>query len=302
MIAIARATGVYPKRDFMHLGNRSEHFIVGQSDFLARDGNALISSGLYDDTELARMEVAARQERSEEWGDSIAFIPLDSPEYVDRGDGAVPAWNLGFCQFISTVPERLAASHFTSGVIQEVDRMALSDKDLKAFNDLFGDEERAAAWLSKHVENVEDAIEDAGMLTRTVDELVEDPVEEPVEIIPTEEFVSVAPLIEIAEDEIDVLIARSLEPVLDRIQAMSEQMSELVLTVQTLSESSHDATVEVKERLVALEKEEEDKHREWMEDLPAKTMVRITHRPSDPDRDNGAPESMDDRAAAALEI
>src|SRR4030042_5420098 len=59
MIQRAEATGNYPIRDFFHAGQK---FRTGLCDFLGRDENVLITSGLYDQSELAMREVKARLE------------------------------------------------------------------------------------------------------------------------------------------------------------------------------------------------------------------------------------------------
>lgn len=284
MVAIARATGLYPQRDFLHFGMFGDDFVVGQTDFLARDGNTLISSGLYNDSELAQAEILARQHQPENWGDSIAYVPLNEPEIVEReGGDPVLALNTGFCKFISTVPERMAASHFTSGTVQEVNRMALSDKDLQAFNELFQDEEKAVAWLEKHVGDVERGIEEAGMMTRSL--------EDPDEGDPPAEKPKAEPEPSV---EVEAVIARSLEPLLTRINALGEQLNQIIETTN----ANNDDLVK---RLEALEKDEDEKRREWVDDLPPKKLLRISHRPSDPGSNGGDQESYADRAEAAME-
>jgi hypothetical protein len=273
---LAVATGKYPERDFMHFGKWGETFRVGQTDFIARDGNALVTSGLYYDTELARAEIAARQANPDDWGDSVEYILLDDPDF----DGGTPILNMGFLRFIATVPEKMAASHFTSGTVdQEVDRMAMSDEQLQVFADLFGNEEKAREWLTKHVgDDVEAAIEDAGMMTRTIDDDTEP--ETPDAAPPEDQGQDQDPVeFELDDAAIDAIVARL---------AGAQQFV-----------GFNDALQQINERLERLEQDDDERQREWYEDMPrsATPTVRVTHRPSQATRDgDGDYLSMTDQA------
>ena len=114
------------QRDFMHLGVLGDLFITGDIDFMARDGNVFVTSTLYRNTPLAKGEIQYRLEHPEYWGDSIAYFSFSEPEFVDVDGEDVMVFNDGTLRFVSTVPEELAASHFTMGNLegqQEVERM-----------------------------------------------------------------------------------------------------------------------------------------------------------------------------------
>ena len=106
------------QRDFMHLGVLGDPFITGDIDFMARDGNVFVTSTLYRDTPLAKGEIQYRLEHPEYWGDSIAYFSFSEPESVEVDGENVMVFNDGTLRFVSTVPEELAASHFTMGNLE----------------------------------------------------------------------------------------------------------------------------------------------------------------------------------------
>lgn len=273
-VRIAEATGKYPERDFMHLGRWGDHFRVGLCDFLARDGNTLVTSGLYYDTELARMEIAAREANPEEWGDSIEFILLDEIEWVED----TPVMQMGFLRFIATVPEKMAASHFTSGVVQEVDRMAMTEQQLQAFNSLFGDEEKAGEWLEKHVGDVEGAIEDAGMLTRSMEGEAETEIEtEGAELELGVDEVELE--IDVDQDVLDELVERTAELVLARFssvqEALESQLATLSDSISALNGVTRQSMQDVERRLAELERDADTLVDEIARDMP-RTRVHVS--------------------------
>lgn len=130
-ITHAQETGEYPIRMFYHQG---EGYRTGQADFLARDGYCYVTSGVFDDTPLARAEVAARQADPDYWGESIGFLPKADPDMVGIAEGInIPVYRRGINREISTLPEREAASLFTV-TRQEVQRMALTGSAVASCN------------------------------------------------------------------------------------------------------------------------------------------------------------------------
>jgi hypothetical protein len=121
-IAHANETGEYPYRTFWHQG---EVMRTGQADFLARDGFCYITSGLYEeDNELALIEIAALQNSPTGWGESIGFEPTALPSLLRVADDVnVPVYTQGINREISTCPEVMAASWFTTPMTMEVNRM-----------------------------------------------------------------------------------------------------------------------------------------------------------------------------------
>lgn len=160
----AERTGDYPIRQFFHAG---ENYRTGKADFVARVGNVYITSGLFDDTDIARAEIAAREADPDFWGESIGFDATKPPELIDVGGGVViPAYYEGINTEISTLPEADAAALFTR-TAQEVTRMALTSRQMQAWVKLWGgDEEKARAWLEAHPDETNRAIAAQGLIAR----------------------------------------------------------------------------------------------------------------------------------------
>lgn len=315
-IANAEEAGEYPARDFYHLGDT---FRTGQVDFMARDGNVLITSGVYDDTELGKLEVQARQRDPEFWGDSIAYRPLEEPAMMEVGEGVeVPVYQAGVMRFVSTVPRGEAASLFTMGAVQEVSRM-LEGRAFEAFSKFFDGEENPAdaarAWLEANVDETNRAIEEAGAITRAVDDEApaeQEPTEEPGDVERAEESEPESePEPEVVERELE-LDDEALGAIVDRV-AESDPVQEIHAMLETLGAAMTQISEELsalrgqqeghseetEQRLAALEKDEDEKRSEWVQDLPRKQTIRVTHRPrevNDPKRQ----ESMADAAEATL--
>lgn len=142
-IAHAQETGEYPYRTIYHLG---EKFRTGQADFLTRDGYVYITSGLYDESELAQAEIKARMEKPDYWGESIQYTPTEPPELIKARatDGSeevinIPVFTAGINTEISTLRESDAASEFTNSIPMEVNRMA-DKRIMAALAELVGEE------------------------------------------------------------------------------------------------------------------------------------------------------------------
>jgi len=119
----AEQTGEYPYRTFHHQG---EVLRTGQADFLARDGYVYITSGLYNDSDLAKLEQLALANNPDRWGESIGFSPT-APPTIERvgSDFSFPVYEEGVNTEISLCLEELASAWFTVPQIPnlEVTRM-----------------------------------------------------------------------------------------------------------------------------------------------------------------------------------
>lgn len=305
--AIADATGKYPKRDIMHLGLWGEYFVTGQCDFMARDGNVYVTSGVYNDSALARAEIESREAHPEYWGDSIAYQSLENPDVLIMGapdeedDDSILIFKEGVIRFISTVPEALAASHYTRGSIQkmEVDRMwkDLDEATRTAFTVLFKDEAAAQEWWEANPDDVNRAIEESGMLTRTVEPEDTEPEPEPAPEEPEEAEPVVERVLELDDEMIQEIVSRAIGA-----DEFTTHLSDFTDRLDAFQAALDKLTEGVNSRLQELEKSEEEKERRYLEDLPRRELTRVTHRP----REENAPEndrdtSSDDRAEIALE-
>jgi len=287
-----RETGDYPIRDFYH---RQLPFRVGQADFIARHGNALVTSGLYDqDNELAAGEIAARQRDPDYWGDSIEFYTTGEPDMVPFGDVKIPVYRDGEIKFISTLPVSDAASFFTRGRVQEV-RRQMNDAERTAIVQLFDSESAADEWLEANVDPVNRAIEKQGMITRAVDDESAAGTDEPAvvdndddddgEPVATDDQPLVTQSYELNEADM-LTIGEAVFESSPQLVQLREAVDTLTATVTTLTEQLETNATAVTEsldgvgrRLDSLEEDEGEKKRKYIEDLPRKVHTVVTHRP-----------------------
>ena len=290
-------TGEQPIRLYYHLG---EQFRVGVCDFIGRDDNLLITSGTYDDTELARAEIAARQADPDYWGDSIGYNATDKPEMLEVMDGvSIPVWRAGILKEISTLPENDAAAWFTATptIQKEVNRM-LGDNQMQAFVKLFnGDEDAAKKWLEENAANRNRAIEDAGMITRDAGNGAGGgtpaPEPEPVEPPAASELTEPVPDAEPVTPEVALDEAVITEVSRQAVEAvMASEVFQGVLTQNETLRAGQDAIQATLTELRALvegfdgrlklfEATDEEKRARWQADLPAasRAQVNVTYRP-----------------------
>jgi hypothetical protein len=284
-------------RQFFHQG---EAFRTGVMDYVARDGNLLITSGVYDDTEIARAEVAARMKDPNYWGDSIGFM-AESPEYVDVSDGIkLPAYRRGYLTEVSTLPENLAAAIYTRQSVMEVNRM-LTGKAFEAFAQLMGDEEKARKWLEEHADETNRAIENQGLLTRQA-ETVEEPDAQPTEPAQAEPITETE--IVLGEQEIRELAGMVREQIgLDDMMSGFEAIAGQVQRVETYQHELLDMIAKMQGQIDLLQRSDDEKRAQWEEDLPPARQLRLTYRPTQPNATPPAQaddEPQEERGNAAL--
>jgi hypothetical protein len=297
----------YPIRDFFHLGPK---FRIGQADFVAREGVALITSGLYDENNpLAEAEIAARQADPTAWGDSIYYDPQGEPEMweVSR-DITIPVYQTGVLKAISTLPENLAASLFTGTTLQEVNRMRGEIKDaiVKLFQ---GDEEKAEECIaSLDVDGLNRSVADGGLIARAADQDVEDVIEEeddeeeePTTDEQTTDHEPVNREIVIDEELVDVIsgqVMQSLQPFLDQLNTIQQSVADALVQIDQQVQRASD----LDSRLQSVERTDEQKQQEWINDLPRQQTQRttVTYRPRDAHRDSDSPPTAEQIANQTL--
>ena len=304
-IAKIEETGEYPYRCFYHL---KEQFRTGQCDFVARDGNLLITSGVYDDSDLARAEIAARMASPETWGDSISYWATE-PELVEVAGGIrIPVYRSGILEEISTAPESDVAALYTGGTLKKEERRMLTGKSLEAFVALWGgDEDRAKDWLESNVDASNRAIESEGQIARTApaETLAAPPAESPAApaapaqpgTVEIDEAATSAIARAIASDTafqetLSALVARQLEPIVTRIDGTTR-------SIQEMSGRHTKAVKGLEDRLGALELDEDEKKRAWQSDLPAASRLQVTYRPREKPAGEAEP-TYADRASETL--
>jgi hypothetical protein len=259
----ALETGEYPLRQFYHQG---EQFRTGQADFIARDENLLITSGLFDDSILAQKEIEAREREPEYWGESIGFLPVER-EIASINDVKIPVYIKGVCIDISTLPEVEAANLFTKTIQMKEDNMSLTGRAMEAFIKLFENEKEANSWLEENVDEQNRSIEEDKLVTRGASE-EESPEEEVVEVEVN------------LDEELDKAITEKVEEAVTRVfEAQKPEEDKLDALISAVGELKEGQEAFVS-RLEALEKPEEEKKRQLIDDLPRKATTKVMFRPS----------------------
>lgn len=288
-VAHAEATGEYPYRTFYHQG---EALRTGQADFLARDGDVFITSGLYDDDNpLAEAEIKARGKDPERWGESINYVPTSPPEMVEIAEGvSIPVYTSGIMRETSTLPTDRAAAWFTATRDQEVMRMRQDVMD--ALVELLdGDEERAKEFAAL-VDGTNREIADGGLVSREA-EPPETPVETPDPAGPQEtpELEREIVLDESALTLITAQFAEMLAPFTEQIEALKTALAGLADSQAGALDEARKAREVLDTRIQAVERDDEQKHRDWLADMPRRETLTVTHRPREANRpDNDEPE------------
>lgn len=303
-VAHIEETGEYPVRQFYHAGGV---FRTGQHDFVAtftQDGVCLlITSGLYDDTELARREIAAREAEPEYWGNSIGFLPTAKPEMLEVADGVeIPVYTRGIIREESTLPEASAAAWMTAvPTLTEVTRM-LQANQMDAFVKLFnGDEAAANAWLEANAAERARKIADAGMITRDAAPVPETPAPEtssdPAPLVLDEAAVGAIARAIVESEGFTALV----NPLTERMTGLETRLNDLTAKLDGQTQAGETARAALETRLKAVEATDEEKRQTWLADLPAKRGVNVTYRPRQVDAtpDPAAP-TMSDIATETL--
>lgn len=262
----------YPIRQFYHEGVA---FRTGEADYVGREGFLLVTSGLFDETELARRELAARERDPDYWGESIGFRALDG-EWLDVDGVQIPVFTDGYISEISTLPEQEAAALFTRTYqFMEVSRMQKGTKQWDAFLKLFeGDEAAADTWLAEHADElnreIQERSENDGLIVRNIP-----PAEAPGEQAP-----QTGPLPEV------------IQRLVDGYREMTGGITEIAEQLPDMAE----AIARLDERLNALEAAAAERARQWQLDLPAawqRPKLAATVRPRDVDAGEEPPTSSD---------
>jgi len=281
-----------PGRDFFHLGEPS---VFGDVDLLERDGWVLMASGTFHDTPLGQAMRRAIEAEPGKWGDSISYLPLAEPELVEVAEGVrVPVYNDGKLRFISSVYEARAASIMTTTVsLEEVNRMR--QEVLEALQGLkeHGLPDETIDALVATVDSTNRAIDDEDMIRREAETETEageetetDAGQEPdEETDEAPETGGMEPAEFVLDDEALEAIARQVEEgdvvagLQAQMKAQAKQIADLEAGLADLRTLNVQRAKKTDDRLAALERDDEEKRRDWVADLPAKRQINVTHRP-----------------------
>jgi len=304
-----------PYVDFFHLG---KDFSMGSIDYVDRDGNVLITSGLFDESELANLMKAAIVEDPEFWGNSISFLPISSPEMLEVSkDISIPVYTDGRLIASTFLPEKDACSLFTAArVKQENNMVAQRVKD--ALSKLVkGDEELLNKFVAM-VDGVNRTVEDENLIhreTETATETVVEPVVETISnptviIASVEESEKDIESVETPEEdkviEIDEEVVAALKESVfadDRFSSLQSSLDGINESLKKLVEQSTKLPDDFKvitDRISLLEVDDETKKKQWQQDLPRKKAVSVTYRVRETKEEEPSTQSLDEVAEETL--
>ena len=271
MIRRAYETDRWPERQIYHLGSR---FRTGQVDGMWRDGVCLITTGVWDDSELARAEIAALEESSEEWGESIRYKLLKS-EDVEIEGVQIPVCTAGEMIEVSLVPAHRAAALYTRTIVR---RGVMRDDILNVLRKLFKGDEEKIEQFAQLVDEVNERASDPGMIARaeeTADQTAQVEAEE-------------VQAVEIDDAVLDQLVQRSVEAMRAELEQQEQVTETSVAELRAALQELQTRMSDLEERIAKLEQDEETKMAERIADLGRRQQrsVQVTYRPRQQE-DNG---------------
>jgi len=286
------ATGQYPIASLWHCGATLR---VGQAVDVFTDGVCLWEVGKFDDTILGRGLYEDINENPDYWGTSIEYAPLALPDVESVAGVPVYVHREGILTSSDFLPEKIAASLFTGGIITRTNRMAFQ-QDLKDKLAKFGLSETQIADAEATSRTINDKVETEGLVTRAAEEAKEPEAEVVPEPKPEEEPTPEPQIIEIDTEQIagqvaEILADKTVSP--DQLAAVSEQVSELRSLITTL-------TGQVEEAVTLARKTDTQRSKEARANAPAQLIVRGKYTPKpepedDDDEDDTEAENTTNR-------
>jgi hypothetical protein len=276
----------YPYLTYYHL---KEAFKMGMTDFLARDGVALIASGIFDDNKVAEAMKQRYAEDPDIWGSSISFM-TSPPEKTEVAQGiTVDVFDEGYLVEISILKEEDACAIMTAlRSTKEVNRMNETLK--KVLKALAGDDEALMDEFVGMVDKANATAKDQNLISRqTAPETEATPPAEttpPAEVTPPEEE-SVA-LDDATIEQIVSVVVKSpkLEALNQEVKEALDKMAQTVTDLQKEVTDLHAVNIQankkVEAELAELKKTDEEKQQALLDDQASKRINarRYTYRPT----------------------
>jgi hypothetical protein len=289
----AEKTGKYPRLDFYHWGETDpDVWEFGTADYLAREGVCYIASGLFDeDHPLAKATIRACERDGALWGNSIEFYAYSEPEtIVMEPEVRVPVYKDGENTRISVVLEEDAAGLFTRiGVCNEEVKRAMDAKTKEALTALYGSNTDGLNEFLEQFEGEVDAVnqrvKNDKLIHRTTTEDAAEEEAEDQEEEGTEEGSEIV-LDDAAISAITQQMVQSAE--FQKIAQGIESIQKIVAEMVVAREKDAQEIAELKKQgkrvtqtVEQLSKDEDEKKTEYLQDLPSRRKITVTHRPSD---------------------
>lgn len=287
----AERTGEYPRLDFYHLGiENPDMWEFGTADYLTREGCCYIASGTFDeDHPLAKATIQSCNKGELDWGNSVEFYASVKEELIAvNPEVKVPVYKRGRNSRISLVLEEDAAGLFTQyGISQEVNR-AMDQKTTEKLTALYGgDSEGLQAFLSlfeDQVDGVNRTIKDKNLVHRaqgdkttdapagdaaaaTTDAAAEEDTGDDTEIVIDDETVGVI----VAQ----VVQSKDIQAIVKGVAALQKMVGDMIVERDKDKKEISRLNGEVDN----LNKDDNQKLQEKVQDLPRNRRTYITHRP-----------------------
>lgn len=263
-------------------------FYFGKVTRVYRYENLLVTHGIiYLDHPLG--EYALERIGDPEWGISIGYLG-SLPEIARTQEGIeIPVYKEGVLVEISLLREKEAASLLTGTKITEgVNRMGKSIGEIRKILVDFTNDEKFVDDFVDDLENREAHIRENSLVTREATPEETEEVEEEVageteteEVIVDEPEETEEVIIEIGEEELARAVATALEGS-SFVQDLQERLGNALSQISTLSAEMAGIREELGQRVSRIEKEDEQRLEEVIEELPVNRRVRnkVVYRPS----------------------
>lgn len=247
-IAEIERTKQYPLYDVLHLG---EHCVVGQADYVFRDGAVYFASGTFNDDEFSQAVARELEANPTYWGHSIEFLSGEPRQEIIY-DYQVPVFVEGINQFISVVPRSRAASMFTDVAVQQRGKTMMTEQQYQELVKLVG--EPLAQKKRDELAQLNRTIEEAGLIQRTTEQpktetsKAEEPNPAPASATPVAEQRAEEP--NPAEEVVTPTAPDSIELLRQEIGALNAKLDALIVSDNQMRE----AQTKLTERIAQVEK------------------------------------------------
>lgn len=273
-IAHIERTKEYPQYDVLHFG---EHCIVGQADYVFRDGAVYYATGTFNDDEFSQAVARGLEQDPGYWGHSIMFLS-GQPDKLNIYDMDIPVFREGINKFISIVPRSRAASMFTDVTVQERGKTMMTDQQYNEMVKLVGKD--LADKKRDELTQLNRTIDEAGLISRekkTEQSKAEEPKPEAKPVTLVAEIRTEEP--KPAEDK-TVTTEPEKRAVDDAtVQALTAKVEELLTKLNSMMGAVGDVQSEQKqlaERLALVEKPVEERIAVALADAPEPKSSTIT--------------------------
>lgn len=273
--------------DFFHIGEATN---MGTVDWVGRDENLLIASGLFNDGLMAECMQKAWTDDPDYWGSSISFWPLEG-KMVEIADGiSVPGYTHGYLDSITMLPEKDACCLMTA--LQVKGKVTMQKEIEDALKKLAGGDEALFSKLETQVNSANDKIVTEGLIHLSASLTAPAVPEVPAVIVEVPApVVAEMPEFELSDEAVTRIVqmvtehptfteamgasAKTLQSVTDQFTVLNQAVAELKGLVQI-------STTSVEQRFSKLEKPLEDHVQQVINDMPrnAGATKVVLHRPS----------------------